>query len=178
MSQSCERNPHSRWSNSYIHKYSSLHSAPTSEEEKASRAHSPLLTSTHSHLLAQEKLTSACCICCEQCNGLKSSRRSAIINYKKSRQLQATLQVYLIRTQVEEAAMDDKQTTLMQQLSLISNVFEAAVQHMQSLQVSYLAAKRVFDMSHAILARHSSSSANYTNNDFVSYHEQVIFKRT
>lgn len=70
--------------------------------------------------------------------------------------------------------MDDKQATLMQHLSLISNVFEAAVQHMQSLQVSYLAAKRVFDMSHAILACHLSSSANYTNNDFVSYHGQVI----
>lgn len=68
--------------------------------------------------------------------------------------------------------MDDKQVTLMQHLSLISNVFEAAVQYMQSLQVSYLAAKRVFDMSHALLACHPSSSANYADNDFVSYHGQ------
>lgn len=157
MSQSRERNTNSRWSESHIHKYS-LHSTP-SDEEKASQAYSPLLK-------AQEKLAFACCICCEQCNGLKSSRRLAAINYKE------TLQVYLIRTQVEEAAMDDKQT-LMQQLNLISNVFEAAVQHMQSLQVSYLAAKRVFDMSHAILTCHPSSSANHTNNDFVSYHGQT-----
>lgn len=74
--------------------------------------------------------------------------------------------------QVEEAVMDDKQTTLMQHLNLISNVFEAAVQYMQSLQVSYLAAKRVFDMSHALFTCHPSS-ANNTDNDFVSYHEQV-----
>ncbi|XP_072760533.1 uncharacterized protein [Anoplolepis gracilipes] len=69
--------------------------------------------------------------------------------------------------------MDDKHATLMQHLSLISNVFETVVQYMQSLQVSYLAAKRVFDMSHALLVCHSSSSVNYTDNDFISYHEQI-----
>lgn len=84
MSQSRERNFHSRWSEPCIHRYSSLHSAPhiTSDEEKASQVYSPLLTETHSHLVAQEKLTSACCICCEQCNGSKSSRRLVAINYK------------------------------------------------------------------------------------------------
>lgn len=82
MSQSRERDPHSRWSESCIHRYSSLHSTPTSDEEKISQAYSPLLTATHSHLVAQEKLTSACCICCEQCNGSKSSKRLAAINYK------------------------------------------------------------------------------------------------
>lgn len=81
MSQSRERNPHSRWSEPCIHRYSSLHSTPTSDEEKTSQAYSPLLTMTHSHL-AQEKLASACCICCEQCNGSKSSKRLAAINYK------------------------------------------------------------------------------------------------
>lgn len=75
---------------------------------------------------------------------------------------------------MEEAVMDDKQAILMQHLTLISNVFETAVQYMQSLQVSYLAAKRVFDMSHALLACHPSTNANYTDNDFLSYYEQVI----
>lgn len=67
--------------------------------------------------------------------------------------------------------VDDKQTTLMQHLSLISNVFEAVVQYTQSLQVSYLAAKRVFDMSHTLLAC-PFSSAN--TDDFISYRRQVI----
>lgn len=68
--------------------------------------------------------------------------------------------------------MDDKQTSLQQHLSLIGDVCEAVIQHVQSLQVSYLVVKRIFGMSHALLACHLSSSS--ADQDFVSHYRQVF----
>ncbi|XP_067207052.1 uncharacterized protein [Linepithema humile] len=70
--------------------------------------------------------------------------------------------------------MDDKQTSQLQHLSLISDVCEAVIQHMQSLQVSYLVVKRIFDMSHALLACHPPSSAD---EDFISHYRQIEIEK-
>lgn len=69
--------------------------------------------------------------------------------------------------------MDDKQANLIQHLSLISNGFEALIQHIQSLQVSHLAAHRVFDMSHALLRCHRSYNADCVDKDLISHQRQV-----
>lgn len=110
---------------------------------------------------------------------IKKNLKCIIFQAQKSsiqaQQLRETLQVYLIRTRVEEAMMDDKRTSLMQHLNLVSNAFEALTQHIQSLEVSYLAAERVFNVSRALLAyREPSSADDSINEDFVLYHRQVI----
>lgn len=88
-------------------------------------------------------------------------------------QLRETLRVHLIRAQVEEATTDDKRASLMQRLSLVSNAFEAFAQHLQSVEVSYLAADRVYDTSRALLAYHDPPSS--ADEDFVSHYRQVVF---
>lgn len=92
-------------------------------------------------------------------------------------QLRETLRVYLIRTQVEEAATEDKRASLTQRLTMIGDAFDALIQYTQSLKVTCLAASRVLDLSHALLAlRPASGCANCTE-DFLPCRGQVALSQ-
>lgn len=84
--------------------------------------------------------------------------------------LRETLRVYLIRTQVEETVAEEKQTGLTQCSSMISDVFDALIQYLQSLKVTCLAMSRVLNVSHALLALCPASGAD---EDFLSRRGQV-----
>ncbi|KAG7211877.1 hypothetical protein KM043_011091 [Ampulex compressa] len=78
--------------------------------------------------------------------------------------MQNNLRLELIRTEVQEAMADDKQIALTKHLDRTTTVLEALIQHMQSLQISYLSAYRVFEISHLLLISYPSLE-NFSNAD-------------
>ncbi|XP_057322207.1 uncharacterized protein LOC130665702 isoform X2 [Microplitis mediator] len=173
MSQSQDKK-NFRWSEPVLQRHLPL--SLTSEDESSSVQQS-LSTSPFVTKHSEQQLTAGCCICCNDKNIKKNKFKSRMDNNRscnnrgdETKRLKESLELQLIASQVDESLSNDRQMALVKHLDLAISTLEALLHHVQSLQMLYLSASRIYNLGHQLILPYPSNKISCTQLTDLTFH--------